>query len=131
LKVFFEAEDLIEDAGFVGIGLLKAKGQDIHSGSFNIRGESGRRAICFDADFLADGDSSRISESIKNSVSNVIDDTAELDELAVLTEIGASFISGVGGEKGAIGSQDLKGEETQQFGDLHEGMEDTVVQGFA
>lgn len=112
LKLFFETEDPIEDAGFVGIGLLKAKGQDFHSGSFKLRGESGRRAICSDADFLADNDSSRISESIKNPVSNVIDDTAELDELALLTEIGASFIPGIGGEKGAVGGQDLKGEQT-------------------
>jgi len=110
LKLFFEAEDSIEDAGFVGIGLLKAKGQDFHSGSFNIRGESGGRAICPDADFLADEDSMRISETVKDPVSDVFDDSFEFNKLTLITEICATLVPGICREKSAIGSQDLKGE---------------------
>ena len=110
--MFFEIANFVEDTGIVGIGLLKAKGQDFHFGSLNIRGESGRRALCSDADFLADENSSRISKAIKDFLSDVLDDTLELDAVTLLTEIGASFIPGIGGKKGAVGRQDLKGEET-------------------
>jgi len=78
----------------------------------NIRGKPGRRAVCPDVDFLADNDSGRISEAVNDSLSDVIDDAFELDELTLLTEIGAAFVPGIGGEKGPVGSHDLIGEET-------------------
>ena len=111
MKLIFEKEDFIQDTGFFGIGLLKAKGQDFNAGFLNIRGESVRRAVCPDADFLADEDSSRISEAIKDSLSDVTNDALELDELTLLAEIGAALIPGIGGEKGAVGSYDIEGEE--------------------
>lgn len=112
LKLLFETEDLVEDAGLVGIGFLKAKGKDLHLGFYDAGRESWRRAFCLNADFFAHDDSLRISESIKDSLSDIIDDALELDHLAVFAEMGAAFVPCIGGEKGAVGSQDLEGEET-------------------
>ena len=112
MKLLLEAEDLVEDAGFVGIGLLKAKDAEIYPGSWEIGGESGRGAVCLDADFLAHDDSGRISKAIKDSLSDVIEDALELDHLARFAKIGTAFVPGMGGEKGAVGRQDLEGEET-------------------
>ena len=107
LQFFLKIEDLIEDTGLVGIGLVKAKGQNLHLWSLNIRGKPGRRAVYLDANFLVDNDSGRISEAVNDPLPDVIDDAFELDELTLLTEIGAAFVPGIGGEKSAIGGKDL------------------------
>ncbi len=135
LKFFLEVEDLVEDTGLarrlcgevVGVGLLKAKGQDLHPWSGDIWRESVGRAVCPDTDFFAHDNFTGISEAIKDALSHVIDDTSELDVLAVFAEIGAAFVPGIGWKKGAVDSQDFKGDETQKLSDFHEGMEDTVV----
>ncbi len=112
MKPFFEIEDSVKDTGFFWIGFLKAKCQDFNAGFLNIRGESVRRAVCPDAYFLADEDSGRISEAIKDFLPDVTNDALELNELTLFTEIGTAFIPGVGGEKGAVGRYDIEGEET-------------------
>ncbi len=131
LKLLLEREDLIEDAWLVGIGFLEGKGEDLHLWFHEPCGEPCGGALCPDADFFAHDESLRISESIENPLADVLDDTLELDHLAVFAEMGAAFIPRVGGEKGAVGGQDLKGEETQKVCDLHQGMEDDIVQGLA
>ena len=73
--------------------------------------ESVRRAVCLDADLLADDDPGWISKAIEDSVLDVADYTLELDHLAVFAEISAALVSGIGREKGALGSQDFEGEE--------------------
>lgn len=112
LKLFLEAEDLVKDAGFVGICLLKAKGEDFHPGSWDMGRESVRRAVCLDADFFAHDNPGRISKAIKDPVVDVADDALELDHLAVFAEISAALVSGIGWEEGAVGSQDSEGEES-------------------
>jgi len=123
--------DAIQDAGVFRMRLLKAKGQDFYPGFFDLGGESGRRTICSDADFLADGDSCRISKPINNALSNVFGDALELDELTLAAEIRASLVPGIGGEQGAVSGNDRIGEKPQEFCDLHKDVEDKVVQGFA
>jgi hypothetical protein len=67
LKLLLDAEDLVEDAGLVWIGLSKAKGEDLHLGSWYMVGESVGRAICFDANLLAQDDPGRICKAIQAS----------------------------------------------------------------
>jgi hypothetical protein len=131
LKVLFEAEDLIEDAGFVGIGLPEAKGQYLHFGSFDMGWKPMGRALREDSNFLAGDESRRISKTVEDPLTDVMDDAFELDKLALLAEIRAAFVSGICGEEGSVGGNDLKREETQEIGDVDEGMKDTVVQGLA
>jgi len=64
-----------------------------------------------DADFFAHDNFARIGEAVKDALSNVIDDTSELDVLTVFAEIGAAFVPGIGWEKSAVGSQDFKGNK--------------------
>jgi hypothetical protein len=112
LQFFFKIEDLVENTGLVGTGLVKAKGQNLNLWSLNIRGKSGRRTVCPDADFLVDNDSGRISEAVNDPLPDIIDDAFELDDLTFLTKIGAAFVPSIGGEKGSVGRHDLIGEET-------------------
>jgi hypothetical protein len=112
LQFFFKIEDLVGDTGLVGIGLVKAKCQNLNLWSLNIRWKPVRRTVCLDANFLVDNDSGRISEAVNDPLPDVIDDAFELDELTLLTEIGAAFVPSIGGEKGSVGSHDLIGEET-------------------
>jgi len=112
LKLFLEAEDLVENAGLVGIGLLKAKGEDLHPRSWDMVRESVRRAVNLDPDFLAKDDPGRICKTIKDPLAYVSDDALELDHLTAFTEVGAALVSGIGWEESAIGSQDFEGEES-------------------
>jgi hypothetical protein len=129
LKLFLEAEDLVEDTGLVGIGLLKAKGEDLHPGSWDMVRESAGRAINLDADLLAEDDPGRICKMVKDPLSDVSDDALELDHLTVFTEVSAAPVSGVGWEERAVGRQDFEGEEPQEIGYMYKGMENAVVQG--
>jgi len=110
-ECILKVEDLVEDAGVFRVGLLKAKCQDLHLRSGDIWGESMGRAFCTDADFFAQYDLMRISETVKNASSHVIDDTSELDVVAVLAEIGTAFVPGIGWEKGAVGGENFKGDK--------------------
>ena len=55
LQLCLKAEDLVVDAGFVGVGLLKTKGEDLHPRSWEIIRESVGRAVCLDANLLTHG----------------------------------------------------------------------------
>jgi hypothetical protein len=129
LKLFLEAEDLVEDTGLVWISLLKAKGEDLHPGFRDVGGESVRRAVNFDPDLLAEDDPGRICKTVKDPLPDVSDNALELNHLTVFTEVGAAPVSGIGWEERAVGSQDFEGEESQKVGYLYEGMENAVVQG--
>lgn len=128
LEFILKTKDLIEDTVAVGVGLLKTKGQDLHAGSWEIGGKPWGRAVRLDSDFLADDNSGRISKAIKDSLVDVVDDTFELDALALLAKVGAAFVPGVGREKGSVGSDDLIGDKPEQFNDLNEDMENTVIE---
>ncbi|MFH1627970.1 MAG: hypothetical protein ABIE47_04525, partial [Pseudomonadota bacterium] len=104
LEFILKTEDLIEDARFVRIDLLKTKGQDLHSGSWEIGGKPWGRAVCLDSDLFSNDDSGWISKAIKDSVPDVVDDAFELNALALLAKVGAAFVPGVGREKGSVGS---------------------------
>jgi hypothetical protein len=112
LKLFLEAEDLVEDAGFVGISLLKAKSEDLHPGFLDMLRESVRRAVDPDPDLLAEDDPGRVCKTIKDPLPDISDDALELDHLTVFTELGAALVSGIGWEESAVGSQDFEGEES-------------------
>ena len=58
---------------------------------------------------------------------DVFDNTFELNGVAFITEVSATLVPGVGGEKGAVGGQYLIGKKTQEFYDLYEDMENLVV----
>lgn len=88
-------------------------------------------ALEFDADLFARDDFRGIVEPVEDSSVDVVYEPYELDRLTQLTEVGASFVSGIGGEEGAIEGEDLIGDEAKQFGDLHQGVEDLIVELFA
>ena len=58
---------------------------------------------------------------------DVFDNTFELNGVALITEVSATLVPGIGGEKGAVGCQYLIGKKTQEFYDLYEDMENLVV----
>jgi len=127
-ELIFEAENGVEHTGVLRICFPQGEGEHFDLGSFLVLGESGGRAFDFDADIFAGDDVCWVLKSIGDSAPDVVDDAFELDELAVRAEIGAAFVTGVGGEKGSVGSDDLVGDKPEQFDDLNEDMEDTVIQ---
>ena len=70
--------------------------------------ESVGRAICFDANLLAQDDPGRICKTIQDPLPDIGDDALELDHLAVFAEISAALVSGIGWEEGAVGGQDFE-----------------------
>ena len=68
-------------------------------------------ALSSDADFFAQNNLMRISQPVENASSHVIDDASELDVVAVLAEIGAAFVPGIGREKGSVDGQNFKGDK--------------------
>ena len=72
-----------------------------------------------------------VVESIEDSLMDVFDNTFELNGVAFITEVSATLVPDIGGEKGAVGGQYLIGKETQEFYDLYEDMEDLVVKPFS
>ncbi len=110
---------MVEDAGPIEVSFLKTKGEDFHLGPRHIGWEPGGRAWYFDPDFFPGNDSRRIIKPIEDSVTDIFDDPFKLDKLAVTTEIGAALITGVGREKGTVGSNDFIGKEAQAFSDFH------------
>ena len=92
--------------------------------------EPGGRAWYFDTDFLSGDDSRRIIKPIEVSLADIFDNAFKFDKFAVTTEIGAALIAGVRGKKGAVGSNDLIGEETKTFSNFYQDMEDMIVEFF-
>ena len=93
-----EAKNLVKDAGRIRVGLLKTKGEDLHLGSWDISREFGRGTVGPDADFLAQDDPFRISEPVKDSLSDVFDDAFELDRVTIATEMGTPLVPSICGE---------------------------------
>lgn len=92
--------------------------------------EPGGRAWYFDTDFFSGDDSRWIIKPIEDSLPDIFNNAFKLDKFAVRTEIGAALIAGVGGKEGAVGSNDLIGEETKTFSDFYQDMEDMIVEFF-
>jgi len=69
----------------------------------------------------------RIVQPIEHPSADIVDNADELDAVAVSLEPGAALVSGVGGKEGSIGGDDLVGEESEQLGDLHQDVKDSVV----
>ena len=59
---------------------------------------------------------------------DIVNDAFELNAFTLLAKVGAAFVPGVGGKKSAVCSEDLECEEAQSIRDLHEGVEDAVIQ---
>ena len=62
---------------------------------------------------------------------DVFDDSLELYEFTLTTEIGAPLVPGISGEQGSVSGNDLIGEKPQEFCDLYQDMEDLVVELFS
>lgn len=73
----------------------------------------------------------RIREAIKNFVADDFDNIFELDKFTILAKVRTALVSGIGRKKSSIGCNDFKRKKAQQIGDVHEGMKDAIVQGFA
>ena len=72
-------------------------------------GKPGRRTLYLDSDFLSYDDSGWIIESVKDPLSDVIDDAFEFDAFTPLGKVGAPLIPGVGVKKSAVCGEDLEG----------------------
>jgi len=131
LEPFLEAKDLIEGARVLGIGLLETQGEQFDLGPLDIFGEVRGWALEFDADLFSGDDFCGIIESVADSSVDVVYEPFELDRLTHLAEVGAAFVSGVCGEEGAIQGEDLIGDEAKELGDLHQDVEDLVVELFS
>ena len=110
------------------VRFLQGQGEQFHLGPLDIggnlsEGHSALMRISFPGTILAGS-----CKPVEHPAADIVDDPLELDELALRAEMGAALIPRVGGEEGAVGSQDFIGEETQQLGDLHQDMEDLVVE---
>jgi len=64
-------------------------------------------------------------------LTDVFDNVFELDKFTVSAKVRTALVSGIGMKKGTVGCNDFKRKKAQQIGDVHEGMKDVVVQGFA
>jgi hypothetical protein len=71
-----------------------------------------------------------IVQSTKDSSSDIFDDSFKLNEVTLIAEICAALVPGIGWKKGTISSNDLIGEETQEFDYFHQYMEDAVIKFF-
>ena len=83
------------------------------------------------SNFLSGDQSGRICKAVKNLLTDAFDNVFELDKFTILAKVRTAFVSGVGRKKGSVGCNDFKRKKSQQIGDVHEGMKDAVVQGFA
>jgi hypothetical protein len=131
-EFFLNAKDLIEDAGFFRVGLLKGEGHDFHLGPFDfvINGKPTGGALHLDADLFMKGLLIRMAEPVANPFTNIIDDADKLNTIAFPFKPGASFISGVCRKEGPVGSDDFIGEKPETFGDLDQDVKDLIVKLF-
>ena len=129
LKFFLEAEYLVEDARFFRIGLAKAKGNDLYFGSFDFGIDREAPGGAFDlyTHFFEKRLPVRRVQAVEDPSADFIDNADEFDTVALFFEPGAALVSGIGGKEGPIGGDDLIGEKTEQFGNLHQDMKYPVV----
>ena len=88
-------------------------------------------AVGGDSDLLAGDESGRIGQAVKDPLTDVFDNAFELDKFTICAKVRTAFVSGIGRKKGTVGCNDFKRNKSQQIGDMHEGMKDAIVQGFA
>ncbi len=70
----------------------------------------------------------RIVQPIEDPSADIFDNADEFNAFTfVLEPCAALVVSGVGGKEGSIGGDDLVGEESEQLGDLHQDVKDSVV----
>jgi len=131
LELVFKAKDLVKDTRALRVSWLKGKCQNLYFGSFDIGREAIRRAVNFDSNLLARDNRFRMLKSIKDPLADIFNDSLELDGLTLITEIGASLITSMSGEKGTVSSKNLERQQAQQLSDLHKHMEDLIVEGLA
>jgi len=103
----------------------------LYFGSFDIGWKALAGALGEDSHFLAGEESGRICKAVKNPLTDALDNVFELDKFTILAKVRAAFVSGIGRKKGPVGCNDFKRKKAQQIGDMHEGMKDAIVQGFA
>jgi len=129
LKFFLDAKYLVKDAGFFRIGLPQAEGKDLHLGAgyFGMIGKSLGGAFNLYPHVFEERFPVRIVQPIEHPSADIVDNADELDAVAVSLEPGAALVSGVGGKEGSIGGDDLVGDESEQLGDLHQDVKDSVV----
>jgi len=129
LKFFLEAEGLVEDARFFRIGLLKAKGNDLYFGPFDVGIDREALGGAFDLDpqLFEKRLPVRRVEAVEDPSVDFIDNADEFNAVAFFFEPGAALVAGIGGKEGSVSSDDFIGEKTKQFGNLHQNMKDLVV----
>ena len=59
-----------------------------------------------------------------------VDDIIDGDALTLITKVGAAFISSPGRVQGTVMGQDIKGDHFKLVKDIHQDMEDLVVEIF-
>jgi hypothetical protein len=67
----------------------------------------------------------------RDPLTDAFDNIFELDKFTILAKVRTAFVSGIGRKKGSVGCNDFKRQKSQQISDVHEGLKDAVVQGFA
>jgi len=69
----------------------------------------------------------RMVQPIEHPSADIVDNADELDAVAVSLKPVAALVSCLGKKEGSIGGDDLVGDESEQLGDLHQDVEDSVV----
>jgi len=129
LKRFLDPKNLVEDARFFRIGLFQAERKDFHLWSFDpgVSRKSLGRTGDPDSDIPEKRLFIRTVQTVENSFADIFKDAGKRDTLASFFKPGASSVTGMGRKERSIGGDDLIGEEPQQFGNLHQDVEDLVV----
>ena len=103
LQLFLNAEDLIEDAGFFRIGLLKSEGQDLHlgPGDFGIFRKPTGGAFHLDADLFMKGLLIGMVEPVADPSSNIFNNADKLNTVAFLSQTRCILYIGHWSERGS------------------------------
>ena len=110
--------------------LLKRKGKDLYFGPGDILWKVEGRTWSLDADLFTRNNSFGCGQPPSDSLLHIFDNPLELDGITVLTEVGAALIPGIGWKKCTVGGNDFIGEKPQVFSDVHQDVEDVIVQIF-
>ena len=109
----------------------QSEGEQFYFGLFDIIGESVTGALGINADFGAQVLLGHMVEPIKNAVFNLFNDIVNGNTGTLITEIGAALIPSPGRIKGAVMSQDFKGDHLQLMKDIDQDVKDFIIAGCA
>jgi hypothetical protein len=108
----------------------KPKGKEFNLRFFHLLRKTLRRTVCIDTDLGAEVIVWEVIEAIKDPVLHLANDIFDRDPCTLIAEIGTSFISCPGWVQGSIMGQDLKGNHLELMEEVHQHMEDFIIEPF-